>query len=424
MIGLGTLLLTLPISTTDHMGLHPVDALFVSTSASCVTGLTVTDLKNDLTLFGKVVMLFLIQIGGLGIMTLGTLVAHSMGYRFRLSETQVLQESLNQSSRMGMFPLIRRMIQYTFVVEGFFAVLLSWHFYPEYGWDCIGYGIFHSVSAFCNAGFDLFGNYDSLTKRGDDFFLMGCLGTLIILGGIGFTVIHDVLHNHKWRRLTLHSQIALSTSAFLIVLGGLLIFLVDSQNPRTLGNLPLSEQLAQSFFTSISCRTAGFNTFDLDAATQISKLVMILLMFMGASPLSTGGGIKSTTYFIVMLSMWSVVRGKRENVVFGRQISRKLQVQAYAIFTIATIWVVSAGILLSVIDGEVHQLGAVIFETVSAFGTVGMGIGITNEWDMWGKLILSLTMLIGRVGILTFIMAVIKQEESLIKYPEGNIMIG
>jgi trk system potassium uptake protein TrkH len=424
MIGLGTLLLTLPISTTDHMGLHPVDALFVSTSASCVTGLTVTDLKNDLTLFGKVVMLFLIQIGGLGIMTLGTLVAHSMGYRFRLSETQVLQESLNQSSRMGMFPLIRRMIQYTFAVEGFFAVLLAWHFYPEYGWDCIGYGIFHSVSAFCNAGFDLFGNYDSLTKRGDDFFLMGCLGTLIILGGIGFTVIHDVLHNHKWRRLTLHSQIALSTSAFLIVLGGLLIFLVDSQNPRTLGNLPLSEQLAQSFFTSISCRTAGFNTFDLDAATQISKLVMILLMFIGASPLSTGGGIKSTTYFIVMLSMWSVVRGKRENVVFGRQISRKLQVQAYAIFTIATIWVVSAGILLSVIDGEVHQLGAVIFETVSAFGTVGMGIGITNEWDMWGKLILSLTMLMGRVGILTFIMAVIKQEESLIKYPEGNIMIG
>jgi trk system potassium uptake protein TrkH len=309
-------------------------------------------------------------------------------------------------------------------VEGFFAVLLAWHFYPEYGWDCIGYGIFHSVSAFCNAGFDLFGNYDSLTKRGDDFFLMGCLGTLIILGGIGFTVIHDVLHNHKWRRLTLHSQIALSTSAFLIVLGGLLIFLVDSQNPRTLGNLPLSEQLAQSFFTSISCRTAGFNTFDLEAATQISKLVMILLMFIGASPLSTGGGIKSTTYFVVMLSMWSVVRGKRENVVFGRQISRKLQVQAYAIFTIATIWVVSAGILLSVIDGEVHQLGAVIFETVSAFGTVGMGIGITNEWDMWGKLILSLTMLMGRVGILTFIMAVIKQEESLIKYPEGNIMIG
>ncbi|WP_303726021.1 TrkH family potassium uptake protein [Anaerovibrio lipolyticus] len=424
MIGLGTLLLTLPISTTDNMGLHPVDALFVSTSASCVTGLTVTDLKNDLTLFGKVVMLLLIQVGGLGIMTLGTLVAHSMGYRFRQSETQVLQESLNQSSRMGMFSLINRMIKYTIVVEGFFAVLLSWHFYPEYGWDCIGYGIFHSVSAFCNAGFDLFGNYDSLTRRGDDFFLMGCLGTLIVLGGIGFTVMYDVLHTRKWCKLTLHSKIVLATSAALIVLGGMLIFLVDSQNPETLGNLPLGEQLAQSFFTSVSCRTAGFNTFDLGSATQITQLVMILLMFIGASPLSTGGGIKSSTFFIIMLSMWSVVRGKRENVIFGRQISRKLQVQAYAIFTIATIWVVSAGILLSVIDGEVHELEEVIFETVSAFGTVGMGIGITNEWDMWGKLILSLTMLMGRVGILTFIMAVIKQEESLIKYPEGNIMIG
>ncbi len=424
MIGLGTLLLTLPISTTNNMGLHPVDALFVSTSASCVTGLTVTDLKNDLTLFGKIVMLLLIQVGGLGIMTLGTLVVHSMGYRFRQSETQVLQESLNQSSREGMFPLIRRMIKYTFIVEGIFAVLLSWHFYPEYGWECIGYGIFHSVSAFCNAGFDLFGNYDSLTRRGDDFFLMGCLGSLIVLGGIGFTVMYDVLQNRRWRKFTLHTQMVLASTAFLIVLGGLLIFLVDSQNPKTLGDLPLSVQLAQSFFTSISCRTAGFNTFDLGAATQITKLVMIILMFIGASPLSTGGGIKSTTFFIVMLSMWSVVRGKRENVIFGREISKSLQVQAYAIFTIATIWVVSAGILLSVIDGEVHELGAVIFETVSAFGTVGMGIGITNDWDMWGKLLLSLTMLMGRVGILTFIMAVIKQEESLIKYPEGNVMIG
>ncbi len=424
MIGLGTLRLTLPIRTTNNMGLHPVDALFVSTSASCVTGLTVTDLKNDLTLFGKIVMLLLIQVGGLGIMTLGTLVVHSMGYRFRQSETQVLQESLNQSSREGMFPLIRRMIKYTFMVEGIFAVLLSWHFYPEYGWECIGYGIFHSVSAFCNAGFDLFGNYDSLTRRGDDFFLMGCLGSLIVLGGIGFTVMYDVLQNRRWRKFTLHTQMVLASTAFLIVLGGLLIFLVDSQNPKTLGDLPLSVQLAQSFFTSISCRTAGFNTFDLGAATQITKLVMIILMFIGASPLSTGGGIKSTTFFIVMLSMWSVVRGKRENVIFGREISKSLQVQAYAIFTIATIWVVSAGILLSVIDGEVHELGAVIFETVSAFGTVGMGIGITNDWDMWGKLLLSLTMLMGRVGILTFIMAVIKQEESLIKYPEGNVMIG
>ncbi len=424
MIGIGTLLLTLPISTVDNMGMHPIDALFVSTSASCVTGLTVVDAGNELSFFGKCVLLLLIQVGGLGIMTLGTLVAHAMGYRFRQRESQILQESLNQSTRAGLFALIQRMIKYTLVVEGFFAVLLSWHFYPEFGWEGIGYGIFHSVSAFCNAGFDLFGNYDSLTRRADDFFLLGCLGTLIVLGGIGFTVMYDCIHTRNWRKLSFHTKIVIVSTLALIVIGGLLIYVIDAQNSRTLGNLPLDEQLAQSFFTSISCRTAGFNTFDLGQATQITQLVMIILMFIGASPLSTGGGIKSTTFFIILLSMWSVIRGKKQIVVFGRQISKELQEQSFAIFTMATIWVVSAGIMLSVIDGKVHDLEKVVFETVSAFGTVGMGIGITNEWDMWGKLLLSLTMLVGRVGILTFMMSVVVQRDSIVKYPEGNIMIG
>ncbi|MBR2142679.1 potassium transporter TrkG [Anaerovibrio sp.] len=424
MITIGTLLLMLPISTTDNLGLHPVDALFVSTSASCVTGLTVVDVKNDLTFFGKAVMLMLIQVGGLGIMTLGTLVAHAMGHRFRQRQSQILQESLNQSSREGLFSLITRIIKYTLVVEGVFAVLLAWHFYPEFGWDCIGYGIFHSVSAFCNAGFDMFGNYDSLTKRADDFFLLGCLGTLIVLGGIGFTVMYEFVHYHSWRRLSLHTKMVVTSTVFLIFGGGALIFVVDSLNPQTLGNVPLAEQWAQSMFTSVSCRTAGFNTFDLAQATQITQLVMIILMLIGASPLSTGGGIKSTTFFIIMLSMWSVIRGKKEIVIFGRRITNELRDQAFAIFTMATIWVVTAGIILSVIDGEIHELEEVVFEVVSAFGTVGMGIGITNEWDIWGKLLLSLTMLVGRVGILTFMMSVVTQKSSRIKYPSEDVMIG
>ena len=177
-------------------------------------------------------------------------------------------------------------------------------------------------------------------------------------------------------------------------------------------------------FTSVSCRTAGFNTFDLAQATQITQLVMIILMLIGASPLSTGGGIKSTTFFIIMLSMWSVIRGKKEIVIFGRRITNELRDQAFAIFTMATIWVVTAGIILSVIDGEIHELEEVVFEVVSAFGTVGMGIGITNEWDIWGKLLLSLTMLVGRVGILTFMMSVVTQKSSRIKYPSEDVMIG
>ena len=414
----------LPISTTNHQGLKWIDAFFVSTSASCVTGLTVVDLHNDLTFFGTVVMLMLIQVGGLGIMTLATLAVHIMGYRFQLKENIILQESLNQGGQAGLFELISRMIKYTLTIEMFFAVVLTIHFYPEFGFNAIGYGIFHSVSAFCNAGFDLFGNYDSLCKRNDDYFLMTCIGLLIILGGIGFTVMSDVLHKKFWRKYSLHTKIVIVTNIALILFGTLTIFAVEYYNPDTIGNLSIPAQLANACFTSVSCRTAGFNSFDLAQAEQITLLIMIILMFIGASPLSTGGGIKSTTFFIILQSMWAVFRGKSEIVIFGRRISRELRDQAFAIFTMGTIWVVIAGITLSVIDGEVHDLEEVLFETVSGFGTVGMGIGITSEWDVWGKLILALTMLVGRVGIMTFMLSLITQKTTRIKYPAENIMIG
>ncbi len=424
MILLGTGLLMLPVSTTNNHGLAWIDALFVSTSASCVVGLTVVDLHNDLTIFGTVVMLILIQIGGLGIMTLGTLVVHRLGYRFRLKESLTLKESLNQSGQAGLFDLISRIIKYTFVIEGVFAVVLTIHFIPEFGVNAVGYGIFHSVSAFCNAGFDLFGNYDSLCKRNDDYFLMTCLGLLIILGGIGFTVMSDFINRRRWKKFSLHTKIVVVINIALIVVGTLLIFAVEYYNPDTVGNLSIPAQLANACFTSVSCRTAGMNTFDLAQAEQITKLVMIILMFIGASPLSTGGGIKSTTFYVILLSMWSVFRGKQELEVFGRRIPRELRDQAFAIFTMGTIWVVTAGIILSAIDEEVHDLENVIFETVSGFGTAGMGIGITSEWDVYGKLVLVLTMLVGRVGIMTFMLSLITQKNSAIKYPPENIMVG
>ncbi len=424
MIFIGTVLLMLPISTTDWQGLPLIDALFVSTSASCVCGLTTVDLHNDLTFFGTVVMLLLIQIGGLGIMTLATLVVHTMGYRFQIKESLVLQESLNQGGQAGIFDLIKRIIIYTLAIEGFFALLLAIHFYPEFGFSAIGYGIFHSVSAFCNAGFDLFGNYDSLCKRNDDYFLMTCLALLIILGGIGFTVIYDFIHKRRWKKFSLHTKIVVVVNLIMIFAGAFLFFLMEFDNPYTIGNMDVTDKFANTLFTSISCRTAGMNTFDLAQSEQITQLTMIILMFIGASPLSTGGGIKSTTIFIIIMSMWAVFSGKNEIVIFGRRITRELRDQAFAIFTMGTIWVVTAGILLSIADGEVHKLTSVIFETVSGFGTVGMGIGLTLEWNVWGKLILSLTMLVGRVGIMTFMLALIKQKNTLIKYPSENIMIG
>ena len=424
MILIGTVLLMLPFSTTNNLGLSLVDALFMSTSASCVTGLTVVDLHNDLTIFGTVVMLILIQVGGLGIMTLATLAVYKIGYRFCLQDSLILQESLNQGGQTGLVELIRKMIKYTFVIEGFFAVVLTIHFIPEFGVKAIGYGIFHSVSAFCNGGFDLFGNYDSLCKRNDDYFLMACIGALIILGGIGFTVIADFLNRRRWKKFSLHTKIVVVMNVALIIVGTLLIFIVEYYNPHTVGNLSVPAQLANACFTSISCRTAGFNTFDLAQTEQITQLTMIILMFIGASPLSTGGGIKSTTFFVILESMWTVFRGKNEIVVFGRRITREIRDRAFAIFTMGTIWVVVAGIILSLIDREVHDLEEVIFETVSAFGTVGMGIGITSGWNISGKLILTLTMLVGRIGIMTFMLALITQKSSAIKYPPEDIMIG
>ncbi|MBQ7497471.1 MAG: Trk family potassium uptake protein [Selenomonas sp.] len=424
MIGIGTILLMLPISSARETSLPFIDALFVSTSASCVTGLTVVDVKNDLSFFGKCVMIMLIQVGGLGIMTLGTMAVHAMGYRFRLRESLTLQESLGQSGRSGLFELIRRMIKYTLAVEGFFALLLTVHFIPEFGFDAIGYGIFHAVSAFCNAGFDLFGNYDSLCKRQDDIFLLAGIGLSIILGGIGFTVMHDVMHRRKWHRFSLHTKIVLAVNSVLIVGGTLLIFGVESRYDGVLVGMPLAEQLANSAFMSVSCRTAGFNSFDIAASTQVTKFAMIILMFIGASPLSTGGGIKCTTIFVLLRSVWAIFRGENEVTVFGRTISTRARNQAFAIFTVGTLWVVTMGILLAVVDGETNDLGRVIFETVSAFGTVGMGIGITSEWDEWGKVLLCLTMLLGRVGIMTFLLSLIQQRQSIVKYPKEEIMLG
>jgi len=424
MIGIGTILLMLPISSARETSLPFIDALFVSTSASCVTGLTVVDVKNDLSFFGKCVMIMLIQVGGLGIMTLGTMAVHAMGYRFRLRESLTLQESLGQSGRSGLFELIRRMIKYTLAVEGFFALLLTVHFIPEFGFDAIGYGIFHAVSAFCNAGFDLFGNYDSLCKRQDDIFLLASIGLSIILGGIGFTVMHDVMHRRKWHRFSLHTKIVLAVNSVLIVGGTLLIFGVESRYDGVLVGMPLAEQLANSAFMSVSCRTAGFNSFDIAASTQVTKFAMIILMFIGASPLSTGGGIKCTTIFVLLRSVWAIFRGENEVTVFGRTISTRARNQAFAIFTVGTLWVVTMGILLAVVDGETNDLGRVIFETVSAFGTVGMGIGITSEWDEWGKVLLCLTMLLGRVGIMTFLLSLIQQRQSIVKYPKEEIMLG
>lgn len=424
LIACGTFLLCLPFSTTDGQGLRFVDSLLVATSASCVTGLTVVDVHNDLTLAGTVVLLGLIQAGGLGIITLAVLVYHTLGRQLRLKEQLILKESMNQQKARGLVAMTLRVVKYTVCIEGFFAVLLTVHFWPEFGWDAVGYGIFHAVSGFCNAGFDLFGNYDSVVKRNTDSFLLLSLAALIILGGIGFSVIWEVIHVRSWRRLSLHTKLVLSMNTALLLGGTLVIFWLESGHVETLGLLGTEDKLINSFFMSVSARTAGFNSFDLQLAKEDTMETLLVLMFIGASPVSTGGGIKTTTFAVILCSIWAVLRDRQDAVIFGRTLGMELRNRAFAIFTASGMWVMLAAFLLSLSDQDAHPFLGILFEVMSAFGTVGLGIGYTGEWKDFGKLVLCLTMFIGRVGFLTLLLSMTKQWETKLRYPSENIMIG
>ncbi|MBR6710151.1 MAG: Trk family potassium uptake protein [Selenomonadaceae bacterium] len=424
LIAVGTFLLCLPISTTDGEGLRWVDSLLVATSASCVTGLTVVDVHNDLTMFGTVTLISLIQIGGLGIITLAVLVYHTIGRRLQLRDQMLLQESMNQKRTKGLVDMTLRVVKYTVCIEAFFAVLLTFHFFPEFGWDALGYGVFHSISGFCNAGFDLFGNYDSVVKRNTDSFLLIVFALLVMLGGIGFPVMSEVVHVRSWKRFSLHTKLVLSMNTLLLLLGTVVVFALEHGNPTTLGTLATEDQWVNSFFMSVSPRTAGFNSFDLQAALQETREFFLLLMFIGASPVSTGGGIKTTTFAVILCSIWAVLRDREDAAIFGRRLSIEMRNRAFAIFTVSSMWVLLAVFLIAISDHEVHEIQNIVFEVMSAFGTVGLGLGITNQWSDFGKCVLSLTMFIGRVGLLTLLLSMTKQRKTKIRYPSENVMIG
>lgn len=424
LIALGTILLALPWATLDGRGLNFIDALFTSTSAACVTGLTVVDVQKELTFFGTLVLALVIQAGGLGIMTLGALVAIILGRKVPLRERLVLQESLNQDVTGGVIRLTLRIAKYTLVIEAFFAALLTWHFYPEFGWKSLGYGCFHAISAFCNAGFDLFGNYDSLVLRNQDAVLLLITAVLIILGGLGFVVLDDLVHKRRWRQFSLQTKVVLVSTIVLIVAGTAAIYGLEFSNMKTLGTLPAGTQLLNSFLMSVSTRTAGFNSFDLGVARDLTLFVIILLMFVGASPASTGGGIKTTTLAVIILTTVAVLRGRKQVVIFGRTLEPSLQNKATAVFALTVIWITCAFLALAFADAGRHPLLFVLFETVSAYATVGLSAGITLDWNIAGKLILVATMFVGRVGILTFMLSLMEQDTDLIKYPSENVMIG
>ena len=302
-----------------------MDALFTATSASCVTGLTVIDVGNELSLFGQIVLIGLIQIGGLGIMTMTTLVMVIAGRKVSLRERLFLQESMNQTEISGVVRIALNIIKYTLIIELFFGTIMALYFMFVKGLGIKGvyFGYWHSVSAFCNAGFDLMGDYKSLIDYRGDVLINVCIMLLITLGGLGFVVLEDLRRGFKWKRFALQTKIVLLTTLGLNVIGTILIWLFEANNPYTIGNLPQKEAFLASLFQTVSARTAGFNTVDLAYLHDSSMLILIIWMFIGAGSGSTGGGIKMTTFVVLMTSVWTMLRGKRDVVMFGRRIDEK-----------------------------------------------------------------------------------------------------
>ncbi|WP_310828798.1 TrkH family potassium uptake protein [Paenibacillus pedocola] len=425
LIAAGTLLLYLPAASTGDR-ISFIDALFMATSATCVTGLAVIDTGTELTVFGQVVLLVLFQFGGLGFVTMATLITLVLSKRISLKERLLLQESMNQNSMQGIVKLIRRVLIYSLVIQLSGAILLAARFLIDMPvGKALYYGLFHSVSIFNNAGFDLFGDvhgpFSGLTRYVEDPIVNITSMLLIFLGGIGFIVLSDVVDFPKRKRLTLHSKVVLSSSAALIVIGAAVFFWLELNS--TLKPLHAGGKIMASFLQAITPRSGGVTTIEIPLLRESTQFLMILLMFIGAAPGSTGGGIKITTFALLVVTVYARIRGKEDIVMFRHRISKDNVYRAITMTLLSLILVVTATMLLSVTESA--DFLTVLFEAVSAFGTSGITMGLTPELTTAGKILVIILMFIGRTGPLTLAYAIKpKKNKELYRYPEGNITIG
>lgn len=423
-IFIGACLLNLGIASNDGNNVGFINALFTATTSVCVTGLIVVDTGTHWTQFGQLIILLLIQIGGLGFMAITTMGAVLTGKRINLSYRLNIQESLSQNSLSGIVRLTKSIVFGTFIVEGIGALFLATTFVPQFGWiKGIYFSIFHAVSAFCNAGIDLMGNFQSITSYVTNPVVSLTIAMLIVFGGLGFNVIFDVMKNRKFKRLTLHSKIVLVSTAILIFGGAILFFISEWNNPGTMGPLSYPNKIIASVFQSITPRTAGYNTIDLNSMHSDSKLLTIILMLIGGSPASTAGGIKTTTLAIVIFTIVNYVKGRQELEIYGRRISSESIKKAVSIFTMLIAIFLTGCFLLSSFEPQI-DLVSVMFEVASAVGTVGLSLGITPTLGNAGKLLLILIMFAGRVGILTIVFALM-QKTHVVKYrlPEEKVIM-
>ncbi len=421
----GAVLLMLPISRNPGVPFSFLDALFEATSAVCVTGLVVTDTATTFTTFGEIVLLLLIQVGGLGFMTMGILVAVMLGKKVGLSERLIAQNAFNQFRLSGIVKLVKLVVYSTLIIEGIGALLLALSWQEAMGWGRALYmGVFHAVSSFNNAGFDLMGNYSSMTGYVGHLPINLVLSSLYILGGLGFTVILDVVQKKKVQRWSLNTKVVLLATLILNIVASLLFLLLEFNNPGTLGQLSMGDKLIASYFQGTVPRTAGFNTVDLTQLNSDSVLLTMGLMFIGGASGSTAGGVKITTFFLLLLVVWTFIKQREDITFLNRRIPRDLVFRALAIFMIGIVLVFASTFVLDITEKDVPLMN-LLFESVSAFGTVGLSLGVTPGLSEIGKVVIMLLMFIGRLGPITIAFAFIKDRKpNKIRLPEEKILIG
>ena len=428
----GTLLLMLPFARKSGSSLSFIDALFTATSATCVTGLVVVDTGTFFSTFGQVVILLLIQLGGLGLMTMSMILFTFTGRKISLHDRMSMAEGLGESRLQGVVRLARGALLVMGIFELTGAVLLSFRFIPQYGpVKGLWFSVFHSVSAFCNAGFDLIGGYRSFTGYSHDPYMMFVLMALIIGGGLGFAVILNMRHTRDMRRLRLHSKLVLSGTVLLIVLGTLAFFWIEYDNPNTIGNMSLFDKILNSMFQSVTLRTAGFNTIDQLTLHDASKGVGIMLMLVGGGPAGTAGGLKITTVLTLLLAARAYIRGQFETEAFGRTIPLEQVRRALTLTLLGVLFLFGMATMLSFSEQDMPagSLGLLnqLYESTSAFCTVGVSTGVTLATTHVTRVILILLMYAGRVGLLTVAMSLVEstsKKEPVLHYPQEDILIG
>lgn len=466
-IVVGTFLLMLPGVTRPGQSLSLLDALFTATSAVCVTGLVVRDTGTTFTPLGQWILLGLIQFGGLGYMTCTTVIVLASGRALGIRERLQLFHSYEQPSLRAVPRIARAIVFIALAAEGIGALLLAWHFSARLGFslpDALYHGLFHAISSYCNAGFDITGPRDgpfaSLTRYATDVPVNVITMLLLILGGLGYPALANLgsVYRPRWRwfgeerlapirhlnplgvppptpprpRLSLHTRLVLVTSMALLLAGAFMVLVLEWDNPNTLGKLPWEARGLAALFQSATARTAGFNTLDFDKMRSSTLFVIGFLMFIGAAPGGTGGGLKVTTLAVLATAMWSTIQGRGDPHVFGRRITGEIVFRALTLLLLAAGFVVAVTLALTVTEPEALRRGGITdnifvrlqFEALSAFGTVGLSTGITPHLSAVGKSLIALSMFVGRVGPLTLAVALAARPSAPIQYPTEQVTVG